>query len=138
MSCLANVCCTSNDTPTIFSNLFNDLNNFLFYDLILGGDFHLNQNNDLDKIGGASQHSNYKAREVVRSHMQTMNLSDSCSNFHLFVKTFTRIQITPYTASRLDCFLVSNLLTSCTRSTSALPSIRSDHRVVISILRFFN
>ena len=76
-----------------FLNFFNDLNNFLSYDVILGGDFILN--NDFDEIGGASQHSNYKAGMVVRSHMQTMNLSDSFRIFYPFTKTFTGIQITP-------------------------------------------
>ena len=79
-------------------NFFNDLNNFSSHDVILGGDFILILNNDLDKIGGASQHSNYKAREVDCTHMRTMTLSDSFRIFHPFMKTFTRNQITPFTA----------------------------------------
>ena len=130
MLCLANVYGPNNDNPHVFSNFFNDLNNFLSYDVILGGDFNLILNNDLDKIGGASQHSNYKAREVVRSHMRAMNLSNSFRIFHPFMKTFTRIQITPFTASKLDFFLESNSLPRFTQSINVLPSIRSDHRVV--------
>ena len=45
------------------------------------------------------------------------------------MKTFTRIQITPFTASRIDFFLVSNSLTSFTQSINVLQSIRSDHPV---------
>ena len=115
---------------------FNDLNNFSSYDVILGGDFNLILNNDLDKISGAFQCSNYKAREVVCSHMLAINLSDSFCIFHPFMKTFTRIQITPYTASKLNFFLVSNSLTSFTQIINVLPSIRSDHRVVKLVLRF--
>ena len=69
--------------------------------------------------------------------MRAMNLSDSFRIFHPFMKTFTRIQITPFTASRLDFFLVSNSLTSFTQNINVLPSIRSDHRVVKLVLRFF-
>ena len=68
--------------------------------------------------------------------MLTMNLTDSFRIFHPFMKTFTRIQITPSTASRLDFFLVSNSLTSCTQSTNVLPSISFEHRVVKLVLRF--
>ena len=85
---------------------FSDLNNFSSYDVILRGDFNLSLNNNLDKIVGASQHSNYKARKVVCSHMRAMNLSDSFRIFHPFMKTFTRIQITPFAASRLDFFCI--------------------------------
>ena len=68
--------------------------------------------------------------------MRAMNLSHSFLIFHLFIKTFTRIQITPFFASRLDFFLVSNSLTSFTHSLNVLPSIHSDHRVVKLDLRF--
>ena len=120
MLCLANVYDPNNDNPMVFPNFFNDLKNFSSYDVILGGGFNLILNNDLDKIGGASQHSNYKAREAIRSHMRAMNLSDSFRIFHSFMKTFTRIQITPFTASRLNFFLVSNSLTSFTQSINVL------------------
>ena len=104
---------------------FKDLGNFLS-----GGDFNLILNNERDKISRTSQHSSYNAREVVRFHMRAMNLSDSFRIFDPFMKTFIRIQITPFTASRLDFFPVSNSFTSYTQSTNVLPSIRSDHHVV--------
>ena len=77
-----------------------------------------------------------KLRKVVCSHMRIMNLSDFFCIFHSFTKMFTRIQITPFTASRLDVFLVSNSLKSCLQSTNVVSSIRSDYRVVKLILRF--
>ena len=88
MLCLANVYGQNNDKPMYFSNFFDNFNNFSSYDLILR-DFNIILNNDPDKIGGAFQHSNYKAREVVSSHMWAMNLSDSFCILHLFMKTFT-------------------------------------------------
>ena len=136
MLCSANVYGPNNDNPMFFSIFCNDLNNFSSYDVILGGDFNLILNNDLDKIGGASQHSNYKAREVVRSHMREMNLSGSFRVCHPFMKIFTRIQTTAFAASRLDFFLQLKSLTSFTQSINVLPSIRSDHRVVKLVLRF--
>ena len=91
---------------------------------------------NLIKFGGASQQSNYKARAVVRSYTRTMKLSDSFRIFYPFMKTIIRIQITPFTALRLEFLLVSNLLKSCTQTLNVLPSICSDHRVVKSVLRF--
>ena len=95
MLCLANVYGSNNDNPMFFQILFNDLNNCSSYNVILEGNFNLMLNSDLDKISCESQHSNYKARETVRSHMPTMNLSNLFGIFHLFMKIFTRIQITP-------------------------------------------
>ena len=68
--------------------------------------------------------------------MLTTNPRDSFRIFHPFMKTFTRIQITPFTASKLDFFLITNSLTICMQSTNVLPSIRSDHRVVKLVLQY--
>ena len=94
-------------TIPLFFKCFRCLNTFSLYDVILGGDFNLISNNGLDKFGGASQQSNYKAREIVRSHKRTMNLDEFFCIFYPYMKTFARIQITPFSASRLDFFLVS-------------------------------
>ena len=61
MLCLANVYDPNNNKPMFF---FNDFNNFSFYDAIVGGDFNLDLNDDLDKIGGASQHAIIKLERL--------------------------------------------------------------------------
>ena len=52
------------------------------------------------------------------------------------MKTFTKIEITSFIASRVDFIIVSNSLISCSQCTNVLPSIRSDHRVVKLVLQF--
>ena len=68
--------------------------------------------------------------------MRTMNLSDLFCLFFPFIKTFTRIQITPFTASRHNFFLGLYLLTSYKQSTNVPSTICFDHRVVKLVLRF--
>ena len=49
---------------------FNQLQSFSTSDTILGGDFNLVLNNDLDKLGGSPQHINYKASNVANTNMK--------------------------------------------------------------------
>ena len=68
--CLANVYGPNVDNPSFYSNLFNQLQSFSTSDIILGGDFNLVLNNDLDKLGGSPQHINYKANNVANTNMK--------------------------------------------------------------------
>ena len=63
MLCLAKVYGPNNDSPMFFSNFFNDFNNFSSYDVILGGDFNLILNNNLDKM---AVHLNTATTKLVR------------------------------------------------------------------------
>jgi len=80
-------------------------------------------------LGGAGQHSNYKAISIVDAHMKTMGLSDIFRFLHSSAKEFTRVQIRPFTASRIDFFLILNSLKRDIKSAVILLSIRSDHRI---------
>ena len=138
--CLANVYGPNVDNPTFYSNLFNQLQSFSTSDIILGGDFNLVLNNDLDKFGGSPQHSNYKASKVVNTNMKTLGLTDIFRSLQPTKKLFTRVQNNPFAASRLDFFLISNSLLTDRQTASILPSVHSDHRLVqikLSLIKLF-
>jgi len=69
MFCLVNIYRLNIDSPDFCLHLFNQIQNVSFYEVILGGDFNLVLNNDLDKLGGSPQHSNYKASSAVNAHI---------------------------------------------------------------------
>ena len=66
-------------------------------------------NDTLDKDGGPP-HVNRNSKEKIKSYMDFFNLRDVFRDFNPSKKIFTRIQIQPYTATRLDFFLVSDNL----------------------------
>ena len=96
----------------------------------MDGDFNLVLNNDLDKLGGSPQHSNYKASNVVNTNMKTLGFTDIFCSLHPTKKLFTRVQSNPFSASRLDFFLISNSLLTDSQTVSILPSVHSDHRLM--------
>ena len=66
----------TDDTPEFFGNLFCLLQNLQCKDLIVGGDFNLVLNDELDKTGGRSRHENAAAQRVVNNLMEEFGLRD--------------------------------------------------------------
>ena len=88
-----------------FLTLFSAITEFPNNDLILAGDWNLVLNNQLDK-DGRHPHANKNSKERLKSYMKFLNLNDVFRNFFPSKKVFTRIQLQPYTATRLDFFSV--------------------------------
>ena len=91
------------DKPAFFDSLFSVIANFSHTDLILAGDWNVVLNDTLDKDGGPP-HVNRNSKEKIKSYMDFFNLRDVFRDFNPSKKIFTRIQIQPYTATRLDFF----------------------------------
>ena len=62
--------------------------------------------------------------------MKSLNLIDAYRELHPDVKKFTRFQINPLIASRLDYFLVSKNLYFQVKECDIIPSLKSDHKIV--------
>jgi len=73
-------------------------------EIILGGDFNVVLDNELDKLNGPP-HSNKAARKEILDHLKLMNLVDIFRVLRPQVKQFTRYQKNPFIASRIDYFL---------------------------------
>ena len=61
--------------------------------------------------------------------MNILKLKDVFRLKHLLAKSFTRIQINPFTATRLDFFLVSQHLCDKVGETEIKASVKSDHKI---------
>ena len=107
----------------VFQNVFQKLITFSAIDLIIGGDFNLILNDTLDKIGGP-KHKNAQARNSLISHMNILKLKDVFRLKYPLAKSFTRIQINPITATRLDFFLVSENLCGKVIETKIKASVK--------------
>ena len=73
----------------------------------------------LDKIGGP-KHKNAQARNNVISHPNILKLEDVFQLKYPLAKSFIKKQINPFTATRLDFFLVSEHLCDRVRETENL------------------
>jgi len=113
-----------------FSDLFCDIQTFSTLVVILGGDFNLMLDNNFEKLGDLSPHSNYKSSVVVNSHLRTMGLKYVFRVLHSVTKMYTRVKMNPFVTSRLDFILISNSLLHETCSIMILPSVCSDHKIV--------
>ena len=119
---MGNVYAPVNDEPKFFDFLFSAITKFPNNDLILAGDWNLVLNNQLDK-DGKHPHANKNSKERLKSYMKFFNLNDVFRNFFPSKKVFTRIQLQPYTATRLDFFF-------SVKSVAVSQSVMSDHKIV--------
>ena len=93
-SCLtiANIYGPNVDDFDFFRNMFVKLNDFSKNEILMGGDFNVILNHDLDKLNG-SPHKNKLARQEILNYMKSLNLIDAYRELHPDVKKFTRFQI---------------------------------------------
>ena len=131
---LGNVYSPTKDEPSFFDSLFSVISGFAKSDLILGGDWNVVFDDQLDKHQG-SIYSNKKAKEKLKSYINCFNLHDIFREMHPSKKAYTRFQAQPYIATRLDFFLTSNSLHGHGKPTSMCQSVKSDHKVVCMKIR---
>ena len=118
----------------IFSiHFFTEVNNFSNANLILGEDWNLVLNDLLDKYGGPP-HDNRKSKESLKSYIDFFNLTDVFRIINPKKKVHTRFQSQPYTATKIDFFLISKNLVNNVNSTKINQSIRSDHKIASLII----
>jgi len=71
--CIATLYAPNEDNPNFFSNFFDHLNDFECDDVIIGGDFNLVLNLDVDKKGG-----------IARTHAELVKtLKELCAELDL-------------------------------------------------------
>lgn len=100
--------------------------------LIIGGDFNIILDTNLDRKGGTMQFSR-KHDEIVDNLEDIMNyfeLNDIWRVRNPTTKRFTWRQKTPPIYSRLDRWLISDILSDTVEETDILPGVRSDHSII--------
>ena len=117
------------DDPDFFRNIFKKLNDFSKNEILVGADFNVILNNDLDKLNG-SPHKNKLARQEILNYTKSLNLIEAYRKLHPNVKKFTSFQINPLIASRLDYFLVSKNIYFQVQKCDIVPNLKSDHKIV--------
>lgn len=121
----------STDQIVLVNKLKEMLIDFQDKSLIVGGDFNICQNPDLDKIGGINENKS-KAAQEMETFKTDFNLIDLWRTMYPDSKRCTHRQISKagLVQSRLDYFLISTYLLYDVECCKIYPGIKSDHSLV--------
>ena len=76
-------------------------------------------------------HSNQFSIEIIKSYLNVFDLCDVFRELNPFKKSFTRYQLRPHIATRLDFFLTSSGLRQHVQSANICQNIKSDHKIAL-------
>ena len=130
---LINVYAPNNDDPEFFINLFSMLSKHENADIIIGGDFNFVMDTSMDATN-KDRKNNYKVERIVKEFMSELMLIDVWRLQNPETLTYTWSKKKPFTASRIDYFLVNHSLTSKIKS-SIKPAGFTDHSIISIIIQ---
>lgn len=132
---LVNVYGPNLDTPTFYTNLLQHIENlFTNQRIVLGGDFNLIFDKELDSMNYKSL-NNPKSRLELLRLIEILNLKDFFRENNPNLKKYTWRRKTPVKQARLDFFLISDTLQNMSPMIKIENSYRSDHSPVVLFIK---
>ena len=123
---MVNIYGHNKDAPGFFEYIDCKLNEALGENIIIGGDFNLVM--DLQADSKNRNDSQPKSREKMIQIMDKYSLNDIWRVMHPTETAYTWYKLLPTPIfSRLDMFVISMNLTTCTESIEIIPRIKTDH-----------
>lgn len=126
---IATLYAPNDDDPNFFLNFFDHLNDFQCDEVIIGGDFNLVLDLDMDKKGG-----------LAKTHTESVKiLKDFCAQFELLdawrvlnpdTRRYTWRRKRPEIQCRLDFFLVTESLMCNVKSANISTGYKTDHSLI--------
>lgn len=133
---LVNIYGPNCDSPEFFQSLHSSIDEFQGDFIIIGGDFNLVQDKEIDYY--KYKHTgNPKAREVVLEMIEKLQLSDPWRLQHKNEKRYTWFGPSNK-KGRLDFFLISSHLMNFLNNSTIDIGYRSDHSMVLFDIKFIN
>lgn len=127
---IVNVYGPNRDDPDFYIQLEGKIRNIGAENLIMGGDWNLVPNFSLDCFK-YKHDNNIKAREQVEHMMINLDVTDIWRDLNPELRRFTWRRSNPVQQSRLDFFLVSDLLSADILDADILPGYRTDHSLIV-------
>ena len=120
-----------NDQECFIKTLFNIISSNQDHNIIVGGDFNICLNPELDKSGGDQEKKSQSAM-LIENHCTEYNLTDIWRTLNPELKRFTWRGNTKcgIVQSRLDYWLISVHMTYDIHKVDVKPSIKSDHSII--------
>ena len=130
---IANIYAPNIDNPAFFVQTFTEIEKSDMADKIIGRDFNLTLNPEVDRKNCKEAHK--QSRQKVLDYMQTGNMCDVWRIYNSDVHHFTwsrkrNKHSHEILAVRLDFLLISDNLTNCVESTALKPGYNTDHSMV--------
>jgi exonuclease III len=133
---IVNVYGPNKDDPTFYGNLEERVREMgQFEHVIFGGDWNLVMDYDLDCCNYKRQ-NNVKAHDQVELMMQNLELVDFWREVHPDLRRYTWRRSAPVQQSRLDFFLITDIVSSFVVDADIKPGYRTDHSIVTLTLQF--
>ena len=127
---IVNVYGPNSDDGIFYENLFDELDNFSQYSILMGGDFNVCLTN-LDKQGGRPHNFSHKfARNVLLENVDRLGMVDVWRNLNPNLRRYTWRQRGVNISCRLDYFLISLNIANCVKTTDIMPGFRTDHSLI--------
>ena len=117
------------DDPRFFEIVFEHLLDFECDEIIIGGDFNLVLNIDMDKKGGLAR-TNSKSQEIVNDLAAQLDLIDAWRIINPDSRKYTWRRRRPEISCRLDFFLVSQSLMCSVTSANISAGYKTDHSLI--------
>ena len=130
---LCNIYAPNQDDPEFFHSVFKTLEKVATENVIIGGDFNLTLDPELDRFNCKSNSNNDRSTTYVKAFMDEFNLHDIWRDRNEDVKRYTwfRKQVGNRTASRLDYFLISAGVCNKVCVTDIVGNVKTDHSMVV-------
>ena len=126
---LCNLYAPNEDSPKFFEKLFKIIDKVACENVIIGGDFNLTLDPELDRLN--SLYNNRKATEFVKKAMETFNMEDIWRNRNPENKRYTWYKRhNGMSASRIDYFLVNQGVSPKIKNMEISWTNRTDHSLV--------
>lgn len=122
------------DEPAFFENVHARLDDHQIGDLIVGGDFNLGLDRNLDrKTSSRNVSNNDRCKRAVEHTMNEYNLVDIWREQNPFKREYTYIRQNGRTMSRIDFFLASETLLygEGETKTRIVDGFLADHRMIV-------
>ena len=133
---LANIYGPNNDSPDFYQTLQENIEKVgLTENLILAGDWNLVQNFDLDCKNYRRQ-NNIDASRKVNDMMVKLDLLDIWRMLNPDKKRYTWRRTNPLQQSRIDYFLISDLLAPMVSEVDIKAGYRTDHSLITLTIEF--
>lgn len=126
---ICNIYGPNKDDPDFYVNLNEKIKQFAPDNIIMGGDWNLVLDFDLDYYN-YKHNNNAKAQEKVEQIMIDLDLTDIWRDLNPELKRFTWRRNNPIQQSRLDFFLISDVLSAEVLDVDIHPGYRTDHSLI--------
>ena len=126
---------SSGDSPDFFKTLATKLEQFGNENMILGGDWNVVLDRNLDSRNYASTTNRPRSRTAILNMMSKLDLIDIFRTLYPSSRKYTWRKFNSIKQGRLDFFLISNNLLSEINGSNIGSSYRSDHSFIDVVLR---